>query len=212
MNHYSLLCVVVADACLCYDGYPSSNWSGVLPQLIPATFPLSRFIFMTLVIAGAFSYGIASANGRASLVSSQEQGPYRIDVSILPGQAVVANTHVSILVVSLASDEPITEATVTLSASGPEGSTALGPISAPNDSLPQFFETDVPFDLPGDWEMTVEVASKQGEAAIVVPLSVREGGGNLNWILMAALAVVIVTAGVWTWDRVSGRKQPEKSD
>jgi cytoskeletal protein RodZ len=39
-------------------------------------------------------------------------------------------------------------------------------------------------------------------------MNVREGGGSINWILMAALAVVIVTVGVWTWDRVRGRKQP----
>lgn len=156
----------------------------------------------------AFSYSIASANGRATLVLSKEQGPYQIDVSILPGQAVVANTHVSVLVKSLESGDPITEASVILSATGPEGSTALGPIPAPNDFVPQFFETDVPFDLPGDWEMTVDVASDLGEASVVVPMSVREGGANINWILMAALAVVIVTVGVWTWDRVSGRKPP----
>lgn len=181
-----------------------------MPQQIPVIISSSRIALLALVIAFAMSYGITSANGRASLVWSQEQGPYRIDVSIIPGQAVVANTHVSVLVLSLASDEPITEATVTLSATGPEGSTALGPISAPNDLAPQFFETDVPFDLPGAWEMTVDVASGLGEAAIVVPMDVREGGASINWILMAALAVVIVTVGVWIWDRVSGKKPQER--
>ena len=73
------------------------------------------------------------------LVSSQEMGPYRIDVSILPGQAVVANTHVSVRVLSLESLEPLTDATVMLSATGPEGSIDLGPIPAPNDFSPQFF-------------------------------------------------------------------------
>ena len=189
-----------------------SNWSGVLPQLNPVISSLFRIVLLTLVIAAAFSSSITSANGRASLVSSQEQGPYRIDVSIIPGQAVVANTHVSVLVLSLASELPITEATVTLSATGPEGSTELGPIPAPNDFTPQFFETNVPFDLAGEWELTVEVGSELGEATVVVPMNVREGGGSINWILMAALAVVIVTVGVWIWDRVSGRKQPESSD
>jgi len=165
-------------------------------------------VLLALVITAAYGYSITSANGRALLVSSQEQGPYRIDVSILPGQAVVANTHVSIQVLSLASGDPITEAMVTISANGPEGSSPLGPIPAPNDFSPQFFETDVPFDLPGEWEMTVAVASGLGDAAIVVPMNVREGGGSINWILMAALAVVIVTVGIWMWDRVRGRKQP----
>ena len=180
-----------------------------MPHQIPVTFSLARIVLLALVITAAFGYSITSANGRALLVSSQEQGTYRIDVSILPGQAVVANTHVSIRVLSLANGDPITEATVTISAIGPEGSSPLGPIPAPNDFTPQFFETDVPFDLPGEWEMTVSVASGLGDAAIVVPMNVREGGGSINWILMAALAVVIVTVGVWTWDRVRGRKQPE---
>jgi len=39
-----------------------------------------------------------------------------------------------------------------------------------------------------------------------VPLEVREGGGGINWILLAAVAVAIVTVGVWTWDRVAGRR------
>ena len=200
--------VVVADASLCYDCDHSYNWSGVLPHQIPAIFSLARIVLLALVITTAFGYSITSANGRALLVSSQEQGPYRIDVSILPGQAVVANTHVSIRVLSLASGDPITEATVTISAIGPEGSSPLGPILAPNDFTPQFFETAVSFDLPGEWEMTVAVASSLGDAAIVVPMNVREVGGSINWILMTALAVAIVTVGVWTWDRVRGRKQP----
>jgi len=202
------LSVVVADASLCYDCWHSNNWSGVLPHQTPAIFSLARIVLLALVITTAFGYSITSANGRALLVSSQEQGPYRIDVSILPGQAVVANTHVSIRVLSLANGDPITEATVTISAIGPEGSSPLGPIPAPNDFTPQFFETDVPFDLPGEWDMTVAVVSGLGDADVVVPMNVKQGGGSINWILMAALAVVIVTVGVWTWDRVIGRKQP----
>ena len=179
-----------------------------MPHQIPANFSLACIVLSALVITAAFGYSITSANGRALLVSSQEQGSYRIDVSILPGQAVVANTHVSIRVLSLDSGDPITEATVTISAIGPEGSSPLGPIPASNDFTPQFFENDVPFNLPGEWEMTVAVSSSLGDAAIVVPMTVKEGGGSINWILMATLAVVIVTVGVWTWDRVVGRKQP----
>jgi len=184
-------------------------WSGILPQPVPIFSFLFRIVLSALVMAAAFSYSVSSANGRAKLLWSQEQGPYRIDVSILPGQAVVANTHLSILIISLASGEPVTEANVALSGTGPEGSTAFGPIPAPNDFNPQFFETNLPFDLAGEWEVTVEVASELGPAVMVVPMRVREGGSSINWILIAALAVVIVTVGIWTWDRVSGKKQPE---
>ena len=60
----------------------------------------------------------AYANGRATLVSSQEQGPYRIDVSIIPGRAVLFNTHISILIRSLADETIITQASVSVSATG----------------------------------------------------------------------------------------------
>jgi hypothetical protein len=148
---------------------------------------------------------VASANGGATLVSSEEKGPYRIDVSILPGQAVVANTHVSILIFARSTEEVLTNAAVTISATGPAGSTDLGPIPAPNDISPQFYETDLPFDVAGQWEVKINVSSELGDETITVPIDVRQGGGSLNWILLAAAAVAIITVGVWTWDRVAGR-------
>jgi hypothetical protein len=151
------------------------------------------------------NYDAASANGGATLVSSQEQGPYRIDVSILPGQAVVANTHLSVLVLDRAAEQALTNATVTVSATGPAGSTDLGPMPAPNDLSPQFYETNLPFDMVGQWEVKIQVSSELGKETIIVPMDVRQGGGNLNWILLAAVGVAIITVGIWTWDRVSGR-------
>jgi hypothetical protein len=156
-------------------------------------------------MASLFNYSVASANGGATLVSSQQKGPYRIDVSILPGQAVVANTHVSILIFSRSTEEVLTNATVNISATGPAGSTNLGPIPAHNDISPQFYETNLPFDMAGQWEVKIDVSSELGEESIIVPMDVRQGGGNLNWILLAAVAVAIVTVGIWTWDRVAGR-------
>lgn len=165
-----------------------------------------RVLLLVLAVTAAFGYNLTSANGRATLVSSQEKGPYLIDVSILPSRAVVSNTHVSVRVLSLESQTPLTEATVILSATGPEGSTDLGPIPALNDFSPQFFETDVPFDMVGSWELKVDVAAEPGEESITVVMDVREGG-SINWIFIAVVVVVIVTIGVWTWDRISGRKQ-----
>ena len=67
----------------------------------------------------AIGYSLAAANGRATMVSCQEQGPYRIDVSTLPGQAVVGNTHLSIFILSLANDAPVTQARVDVSGTSP---------------------------------------------------------------------------------------------
>ncbi len=154
----------------------------------------------------ALSPAVAQANGRATLVSSQEQGPYRIDGSIIPGQAVLFNTHVSILIRSLVDDAIITQASVMVSATGPEGGTDLGPTPALNSFTPQFFEMDLPFDMVGNWAVTVGVDSEIGQESIQLNLDVRDGGTNQNWLLMAALVFVILAVGIFSWDKVKGRE------
>ena len=139
-------------------------------------------------------------------MSSQVQGPYRIDVSIIPGQAVLFNTHISILIRSLEDEAIITQANVLVSATGPEGATDLGPIPALNSFAPQFFETDLPFNVVGIWAITVGIDSELGQETVQLNLDVRKGGSNINWIMVAALVVAIIAVGVFTWDRVTGRK------
>jgi hypothetical protein len=165
-----------------------------------------RIILVTLTIVLAFNHTLASANGRATLISSQEKGPYRIDVSILPSQPIVSNTHLSVLVRTLDQEQIITDASVMVSATGPAGSTELGPLPAENNVVPQFFETALPFDTAGDWQVMIDVSSELGEETVVVPMNVREGGNTINLIFLAAVAVAILTVGVWTWDRVAGKR------
>ena len=76
---------------------------------------LSQVMLIALALVWAAGYLPAYANGRATLVVSQEQGPYLIDVSILPAQAIVNNTHVSILLRSVSDNTVLTEAEVNLS-------------------------------------------------------------------------------------------------
>ena len=132
----------------------------------------------------ALSPPTAEANGLATLVSSQEEGPYRIDLSIIPGQAVLFNTHISILIRSPADEAIITQANVSVSATGSEGATDLAPTPALNSFTPQFFEMDLPFDMVGDWAVTVDVDSELRQESIQLKLDVREGGTNQNWLLM----------------------------
>ena len=158
---------------------------------------------------GSLVLSPAEANGRAKLLSSQESGPYVIDISLLPGQAIVGNTHISILLRSLASDEIVTSAIVNVSATGPEGSTAFDDIPAPNNYTPSFFETDLPFDIVGLWQIRLAVISDVGETTLVVPVEVKEGGGGLNLILMAAVVVIILAVGVFIWGKFPGKGNPK---
>lgn len=163
-----------------------------------------------LITLGPLLPGTALANGRAKLISSQESGPYIVDISILPGQAVVGKTHISVLLRSLDSGEIVTTATVDVSATGPEGSTAFDNISAPNNFSSSFFEADLPFDVVGNWQVILAVSSDLGETTVMVPVEVKEGGGGLNFILIAAVVVIILAVGVFVWGKFPAKGRPKR--
>lgn len=144
-----------------------------------------------------------SANGRATLIATEEQGPYRFEVSILPSRAIVNNTHLSLRVVTLETEQTLTEASVRVSAEGPHIGSEFGPLIADNDVLPQFFETALPFGSPGLWRVSINVITELGEETIQVPMDVREGR-PVNLILVAAIGVAFVAVGIWTFDRIRG--------
>ena len=158
-----------------------------------------------LAIAAHLSYWPVWANGGAQLLASQETGPYRIDVSAMPGRPVVNNTHLSIRLWELKGNSPITEGEVNVSATGPAGSSALGPLEARNDNSPLYFETDLPFSVAGEWEVRIEVVAAPGgtpsRESIVVPVLVRRGG-QFNLFFVTAVALGVVILSIWTVNRI----------
>ena len=170
-----------------------------LPSRLARWFLL--FSGVLLLFAAVWQPGAVYANGRATLISTQEQGPYRFEVSILPSRAIVNNTHLSLRVVALETDETLTEAEVSISAEGPPLSAEFGPLVADNDVLPQFFEATLPFDTPGLWQVSINVVTELGDETIKVPMDVREGR-PINLILLAAIIVAVVAVGIWTYDRI----------
>ena len=176
-------------------------WS--IAQLLRVT-PL--LLISPLVIAP----NLVWANGGTTLIMSQEQGPYRVDVSLSPGRAIVGTNHLSILIVTIENGDPVTSAAVNIFAVGPAGSTDIGPIPAPNDVSPQFFETNLPFDMQGGWVLTIEIIAEAGDETVTVPLIVRDGG-RINLIMVAVVAVLAVTVSIWTWDRIKGIRAKAKA-
>ena len=106
--------------------------------------------------------------------------------------------------VDLVSQETLTTALVRVSAVGPHLGNEIGPIVAENNVLPQFFETTLPFDVPGVWNVSINVNTDLGEETIQVPMDVREAR-PINLILVAAIAVAVLALGIWTYDRIRGR-------
>ena len=90
-------------------------------------------------------------------------------------------------------------------ATGPAGSTELGPIPAENSFAPQFYETDLKFDLIGTWDVKLSVSSPLGMESVSLDLEVEEGGNNINWIMISAIVIGIFAIGLFIWDKVTGR-------
>ena len=177
-----------------------------------------RLVLPLLLLLAAVGLALepagAAANGRATRIASEEQGPYRVEVSILPARAVVNNTHLSVQVMDLSSGAMLPDAVVRVSATGPADAggqaAAFGPIAAVNDVSPQFFEAILPFAVPGEWELSISINSDLGAETVQVALPVR-AGESINLIWVAAVAVAVLALGIWTYDRIRGRRRPARS-
>ncbi len=163
-------------------------------------------VFLVLAATIAFGFAPASANGRATVIANHEQGPYRVEVAIVPSRPVVNNTHLSVRLFPLGSESPLTRARVQVSAAGPANSGGFGPLVADNNVLPQFFETTLPFAEPGPWRVSISVATDLGQETILVPMEVR-AREPINLILLAAIAVAVAALVIWTYDRLRSRRR-----
>ena len=182
-----------------------------LPSLVP--WPLSTaaiLVISVILLLGALTYphGTAFANGTTRpVVKNERVGPYDLEVGILPGTPRVGNLHFSILVNDAEAGEPITDALVTIAASGPPDSTSVGPVRALNTPQnPQFYDADVPLDMEGSWTFTLEVVAEPGKASLELPMEVSRPGG-FSVAFVAAAAVALLAISIWTWDRIRRRRR-----
>ena len=175
--------------------------------------PFRTMTIVLLVSCAALLLGQSTvlANGATKLVLEDvEAGPYRLQVGIIPGSPKVGNLHVSIQVYDAASNAPITDAQVFISAIGPEGSSSVPSTPAQSPLTDQsFYEADIWLDAEGSWVVTMQINASQGLATQEVPLEVTSGGISLA--LLAAILVFVLAASIWTWDRIKGRRRRQKS-
>ena len=162
-------------------------------------------IAVAAVISGfgttAWLLNVVEGNGASTIVMDRIQGPYRMMVGIIPARPVIPQTHLAIQVFEVGDPRPLrdTEVRMTVVASGPPGSQALGPYEVLNEQTLRYFEVDVPFATTGPWDVSVTVSSDRGEETFMLPLEVGEPGTSIQWIWISAVLVAIVAVGVWTW-------------
>ena len=180
------------------------------PKLTATALVVSLVVsIVVLVVIGMLAMGTARADGGDEHTDSQESGPYIVDINLSPGHSVLGQNQISVILRSLDDRELVTTATVEVSASGPEGSTGVQDIPADDDQNYGLFQADIPFDLVGKWEVLVAISSDLGETMVVVPIDVAESGdGGINFIIVAAVVVIILAVIVFIWGKVSGTKEP----
>ena len=152
------------------------------------------------------------ANGATRpVVTNARVGPYMLQVGILPGKPKVGNLHLAIVVKDAEGGATITDATVTVAATGPEGATNVSPVQARNTPIiPQLYDVDISLDMEGSWTLTLEIDSRSGKAGLDVPLQVTASGGA-NLVIPIAGAVGFLALAVWVRGRLSRRGKRRKS-
>ena len=181
-----------------------------LPSFVPGVLSTTAILLISvMLLLGTLTYhqSTAFANGSTRpVVKNERVGPYDLQVGILPGTPRVGNLHFSVLVNNAEVGEPITDALVTIAASGPQNATSVGPVRALNTPLsPQFYEVDVPLDMEGRWTFTLEVVTDLGEESLELPMEVSRPGG-FSVAFVAAVAIALLAVSIWTWDRIRRRR------
>ncbi len=147
----------------------------------------------------------ASAHGETRIiVRDVESGPYLFRVGILPGNPRVGNLHLSVLILPVAGDAPISDGRIIVMDTGPEEGMTAGPVTAVNTpENPQLFDANIALTALGDWAMTLDTTSELGQTTLVVPLEVTETGA-FNLLLMIfifVLVLIIISLGLSQWQR-----------
>ena len=156
--------------------------------------------------------GNAQANGATRLLGVEENaGPYRLRVGILPGTPRVGTLHVTVLVDEAEGGAPLTDASIEVSARGPEGSAGAGPVRAANSIQDiRFYEANLPLDVEGAWVLNVAVDGPLGQGKGSWPIQVRPGQ-SLDLVYLLAAAVGLAALGVWVWDRIRAARRRRNS-
>jgi hypothetical protein len=144
-----------------------------------------------------------SANGASRfIVKDARAGPYFLRVGILPGTPKVGLLHISILVQDV-SGGVITDATVLLTATGPEPNVSPVHVQAFSTlQSPQLYEGNLTLDVLGSWTLNVDTESPLGRGTLDVPLQVTETGGfNLLFLVIGVAGVLIVGSVIWSRSR-----------
>ncbi len=166
-----------------------------------------RFLALlaALALTAGMLAGTASANGAVKLVVIDEvAGPYLLRVGVLPGDPTLGPLHVSILIQDAQGDTAVDAATMSVVATGPGSPSHTEAVNSPQG--PQLYEGNLYLDALGEWSLTLDIDSSLGEASHTFAVrATAEGGFNLMYVIVAAVAALVV--GSLAWSQVQRRRR-----
>ena len=179
-----------------------------MSHLIGSTFiaglALSALAFWITVDAD-----LAEANGQTVSILETTRGPYDIGVRVSPPSPRVGSLHLSIVLLTADTGEPVTDAAVSVSAVGPgPESIELGPLNT-YITPPTFnwYDLNIALAQEGEWRFKVDIARGEELTALEFPLSVTYARVNWGVIIVVISAIPLLIAAAW-YLRQSTRRGP----
>ncbi len=164
------------------------NSDGIAPPaLVSVGLALAILVWLLATVAAA------RADGGSTEVFRTKQGPYEIIVGIIPPTPAVGVVHFSVTLGEAGTGRPVTQATVNISAQGPQGSTGSTVAATNTFAASPYYDTNIAVDKPGEWQFQVAVDSPLGKEHVTFPLKVLSQAA-VNWQAVASLMVALVLA------------------
>ncbi len=178
---------------------PATQW---LPH--PAWWLVLYVVWATLWPSSVLANGAVAVE-----VYRGRIGIYEVTVLSRDATPVVSRVVFSIAVLEHSSRQPVEAASITVQATGPEGS-IVGPLAAKTGpAIPVHYDVAVPVEVAGVWEFKVTIAGDLRGGQVVFPLEVRDA--SVDWATVGAILVAVLLftpAVVAAYRGLRARRQP----
>ncbi len=183
----------------------------VVPHIIRYIF-IAGLAFPVLALWITIDASVAEANGQTVSILETTQGAYQVDVRVSPPSPRVGSLHMSIVLLTADGGEPVTDASVSVTAVGPlPDSVMLGPLDAyTTPPTYNWYDLNVALLQEGEWGFIVDIAQGDQQTVLEFPLSVSYARVNWGVIIVLISAIPLLVAVAWYLRQTTGRGRPRR--
>ena len=192
----------------------TGSGTGQRPGLVPRV----DFVKLLIVVGAPLLVVVSqllpvAANGEAVEVFRGRQGGYEVVVAIRPETPAVGTVHFSVTPLDADTSELVADAEVVIVARHESGDPAYILRALNSPSSPRYYETNILFEEPGEWTITLTVTSEgRGEADLELPLTVEAPSieaGTAGAFVFLAVLLTLAGGSLYLW-RTARRRQEER--